>query len=382
MAYAILRVGKLKTPGNAGGLNKHLTRTMDVPNADPELAIYNSRPIGSSNLNADIEKRIIESGAKVRGDSVRAVEFLMTASPEHFNYRKNIDEKGKVGLKGNIENWKTFEQESIKWLQDRYGKENVVNVTIHKDEQTPHIHAVIVPIYQKDGENRLSAKEALGGQQKMREMQSSFANVHAEKGLKRGIEGSKMEHTDIQDYYAQVKNFKSMPQEKITINLPTPKIELEAPELNKIKMMKETPVEYKIRQEGLIRDDLLGYNKEVSEHLQKKITELMKPVNLMHEMKQEVENIKGQMKGLEGQVKKLEIEKQEFKKEKVSTKMLLEGVMSGKVELSELKKATEQIPKEGNKREEQIYQILKTAGIEVKTPEIKQENKRNTGISL
>ena len=41
-----------------------------------------------------------------------------------------------------------------------FGQENIVRFTVHRDEKTPHIHCVFVPITQ-DG--RLSAKDYVGG---------------------------------------------------------------------------------------------------------------------------------------------------------------------------------------------------------------------------
>ncbi|MCH3737880.1 plasmid recombination protein, partial [Campylobacter coli] len=39
---------------------------------------------------------------------------------------------------------------------EKYGKENVISAMVHKDETTPHLHLLIVPLT-KDG--RLCAKE-------------------------------------------------------------------------------------------------------------------------------------------------------------------------------------------------------------------------------
>ena len=82
--YAVLRVAKLKTAGAISGLNAHLTREMDVPNADPSKAHLNQRIVGSDNLNLDVQNRILEAGCKVRKDSVLAVQFVLTATGEHF----------------------------------------------------------------------------------------------------------------------------------------------------------------------------------------------------------------------------------------------------------------------------------------------------------
>ncbi|OZI09570.1 mobilization protein, partial [Siphonobacter sp. BAB-5385] len=164
MAFAIMRTAKLSSAGSIGGLNNHLERKMEVPNADQQLQGYNSRPVGSGDLWADINTRLQQAGIdKVRANGVYGVEFLLTASPEAFNYQKTVDASGKVGLRGNVELWKNFEARSKEWLEENFGKVNLVNFTVHKDEQTPHIHAVIVPITQGKKGNKLSARDVIGG---------------------------------------------------------------------------------------------------------------------------------------------------------------------------------------------------------------------------
>jgi len=203
MGFAILRTAKLTTAGNIGGLNAHLTRSMEVPNADPDLANYNSRPIGSADLWRDVRQRIEQSGAKVRTNSVLAVEHLITASPELFNYRV-IETEGKKKLHGNVDAWKEFEKSAQKWLIERYGRENVVNFTVHKDESNPHIHAVVVPILN----GKLNCRAFLGGREKLSEMQTSFAKSVEHIGLQRGIEGSKAKHMDIKDFHGMAQEAK------------------------------------------------------------------------------------------------------------------------------------------------------------------------------
>ena len=240
MAFAILRVAKIKSAGGAGGLSAHIERTMDVPNADAELRSYNQRQIGSGDLWSDIRKKLEDNEiTDVRKNGVYALEFLMTASPEHFNFRKDYDEQGKVILRGNIKNWKDFAFNSMDWLQKEFGKNNIVNFTLHLDEQTPHIHAVVVPLvnskktkqvknsetlekmlnkeYREVPIKKLSAKSFIDGRATLRGLQDSFADIHKESGLKRGIEGSKATHTEVKEFYASIKNNPSLENETLKL---------------------------------------------------------------------------------------------------------------------------------------------------------------------
>lgn len=252
MSFAILRTEKLKTKGNVGGLNAHLTRTMDVPNADPDLAKYNSRPIGSADLNQDIQKRLQEAGiTTTRKNGVLGVEHLITASPEAFNYHVEKNDKGEKGLKGNVAKWKEFEEKSLEWLSERYGRKNIVNFTVHKDESTPHIHAIVVPI---DSKGNLNCKSYLGGRDKMREMQTSFAQKVQHIGLERGIEGSKAIHQDVKRFYEVIK------QQAQFVSLE--KIEVKAPEKGALFGYKQDPAE-------LAREETERVNKLIQEAAQK-----------------------------------------------------------------------------------------------------------------
>jgi Plasmid recombination enzyme len=240
MSFAVLRVAKIKSAGGAGGLSAHLERTMDVPNADKELRHYNQRVIGSGDLWSDIKKKLEDNHiTDVRKNGVYAIEILMTASPEHFNFRKDQDEEGKAILKGNSKNWNDFSINSMKWLEKEFGRFNIVNFTTHLDEQTPHIHAVVVPLvdtgktrevknneimqkmlhseYRQDPIRKLSAKSFIDGRTALRGLQDTFAEVHKENGLKRGLEGSKAKHTTVKEFYASIKNNPSLKDETLRL---------------------------------------------------------------------------------------------------------------------------------------------------------------------
>ena len=219
MPYAILRIAKLGSHGAIGGAGEHIHRQRHTPNADPELARYNKRLVGSTDLMNDISARLEELNITPRKNAVLAVEHLITASPEFFNYKRTILPDGSVGLQGKTKLLAEFEQRTLAWLQQQYGAKNVVSVVVHKDEKSPHIHAVIVPIITKEiavtrktkktpdrisrSETRtvLAARELFGERHQLRQMQTSFAQHMQELGLSRGLEGSKAEHTTVKDFY-------------------------------------------------------------------------------------------------------------------------------------------------------------------------------------
>ena len=77
----------------------------------------------------------------------------------------------------------------------------------------------MVPI---DPKVKLNCRHYLGGREKMRDLQTSFAQKVEHLGLERGIEGSKAKHQDIKRFYEIIKHEPQF--------LSLPKIEVKAPE--------------------------------------------------------------------------------------------------------------------------------------------------------
>lgn len=185
-SFAILRTKKLKTFGNIAGSLSHNYRTRDTPNADVSRT-HDNRHTRKTAQQAEsaIRARIPE---KRRKDAVLCVEYLITASPDWSGWTDDRKEN--------------YFREALDWLKERHGAENVCAVTIHEDESTPHLVAYVVPI--KD--NKLNCKHFLGGREKLRDMQTSFANRVSRFDLSRGVEGSRAHHTTIKQYYADINN--------------------------------------------------------------------------------------------------------------------------------------------------------------------------------
>ena len=186
--FAIMRCKKLASMGSVAGALRHCYRERETPNADPERTPTNEHAAATSTDQAMGRMRALLP-EKRRRDAVLAVEYLMTASPEWWQEasRKQQDK---------------FFRRSRQWLADKYGADRVVTSTIHRDETSPHLSAFVVPLT-RDG--RLSAREFVGGRQKMRDDQTSYAAAVADLGLSRGIEGSRARHQSIRDYYAALK---------------------------------------------------------------------------------------------------------------------------------------------------------------------------------
>lgn len=189
MGYAILRTKKLKTIGNVGALLQHIQRARFTPNANPEKE-HVPLTTGDGLLKA---KACIEQHKTPKKDSAVAVEVMMTMSPEDGI---RLKENGKVDA------WATA---NVQWLERTFGHGAITHAELHLDETTPHIHAIVQPI---DDKNRLNVNQFIGGQkgrEKLRKMQTDYAEAMKEFGLERGIEGSRARHENVQRFYGAVE---------------------------------------------------------------------------------------------------------------------------------------------------------------------------------
>ncbi|MDO5311307.1 MAG: MobV family relaxase, partial [Clostridia bacterium] len=211
-------------------------------NADPEKANLNEELVSMKSetpegkeitltINQAIRKRLNEAGIKkVRKDQNTAIEIILTGSPETMN---NLSE----------EDLKKWVEESMKWAGKQWGKDNIVSAVLHRDEKTPHIHIILVPLvtgqsrrtaskekklaqqgitkknYNVNNERlRLSANEVYT-QPRLYGYHTSYAKEVGEKyGLQRGVQaevGSKKKHQTSEEYNRQLERERREQQELI-----------------------------------------------------------------------------------------------------------------------------------------------------------------------
>lgn len=180
--FAIMRMKKIKSAAALVGSLKHDTREWMPKNADPKRLSENDYTASTEQALSKYTHLLPE---KVRKNAVHAVEIVLTASPEWFDSasEKKVHE---------------FGMRSRKWLHEVFGKENELLCALHKDEKTPHFHAVFMPLV--DG--NLNAKSLIGGSRnRMRELQDDFyAKVGQPLGMTRGVRNEAVRHTEPKEY--------------------------------------------------------------------------------------------------------------------------------------------------------------------------------------
>jgi hypothetical protein len=208
---AICRVNKITAQGSARGKTDHNYRLREVANADKERSSLNREYVNieQTPIWELCHERIKDAGIKraVRADAVRGIEFILTASPEYFKK----DAKGLCqDVRGN-----EWLMANLKFMKERYGK-NLVAFTLHQDEKTPHVHAIVVPI---TPENRLSAK-TLFNPKTLRQLQTDYARAMKPLGLERGVEYSTAIHQDMRKLYGAEKQAYQLVDTPIEIQKP------------------------------------------------------------------------------------------------------------------------------------------------------------------
>ena len=208
MGMAILRVKKLKHYANIAASLEHCFRERETHNADGSRTnqtrhyFLTTTDEALEYFRANIPETV--NGKKRRADAVRCIEFVLTASPDFF----------KAASKGTKEEWIN---RSVGFLENKFGKKNIVVCSLHEDETTPHLSAFVMP-YTQDG--KLCAKSFLGGRDKLSKLQDEYHNAVADLGLQRGIRGSKAHHRTIAQYYTGLNELAAAPQPKPVFRLP------------------------------------------------------------------------------------------------------------------------------------------------------------------
>jgi hypothetical protein len=225
MAYAILRTAKISSMGQLATSAQHTFREREVENANAQETPLNEiEGAGSTEALLDaIKARLSLVETRSMTKPVICIEYMITASPEAFSRHQ-----------GYIPDDTQYFEDAKKWLKERHGVDNVVSCVVHTDEQTPHLVAYVVPLVEREAKTRkrsvivgkdeqgkpiretkeftekgsisLCAKEFLGGREKLRTMQTDFAEKVGNKyGLDRGKERSTAKHQTVRAFYAVIE---------------------------------------------------------------------------------------------------------------------------------------------------------------------------------
>lgn len=185
MPYAIMRFAKRKG-GPASALEKHHERKKEKyasnPDIDRERSELNYHLVEPRlKYYGEIQTRIEQAQkenpkCKVRKDSVKFIDTIITASPEKV---------------------RRYFERALKFLQQEVGTKNIFSAVVHMDELNPHMHLCFVPLTE---DHRLSAKEVIGSRDKLVQWLDKFHDYMSEEfpELERGQAATDMNTRHVQ----------------------------------------------------------------------------------------------------------------------------------------------------------------------------------------
>ncbi|PCH94023.1 MAG: hypothetical protein COB83_12660 [Gammaproteobacteria bacterium] len=228
--FAIFRLKKLHMD-ILNAVHAHNQRLIPVPHINTTPKFKNIRWTfdGSNKTTKQLVSQHLAKfpTMRVQKNSVVANELMLTASPEFFDGKS----------KKQVNQWiKT----NYKWLKRKFG-DNLLEISVHYDEQTIHAHATLSMVASKTKKKRrtkaqilanMSAKtytnaslcsNSIFNRKGLKLIQTEYAEAMSVFGLKRGRRQSGATHKEVKTYHAEVQEL-----DKVKFELTKAKIELHA----------------------------------------------------------------------------------------------------------------------------------------------------------
>jgi hypothetical protein len=189
-SFGIMRTAKIKTMGNMGASLQHTFRERETPNANDEKLKDNTVLVGGTNSRGVLAAWKTRAPEKIRSNAVHGLEYFIGGSPERMKEMS-------------IEEQDAYFEDALDWIKERHGEDNVLSAVVHRDETTPHMTVMTIPL---DKRGKLNARSFVGNKKALSDLQTSFAETVSEQyGLRRGIKGSAARHERVQRVHGLLK---------------------------------------------------------------------------------------------------------------------------------------------------------------------------------
>ena len=248
MSYAIIRNTKYKRE-NLKGIFRHNERrnkNYSNENIDKEKSYLNyslKSPQYSYEKEFDRIREKYNLKGQIKTVSNIACEYIITSDHDYF---ENIGEK----------ETKRFFETAYKFVCEYkdLGEKYIMSATVHRDEQTPHMHLIFLPVVHttdKKGNpiDKLACSEFWKAKDSYRQLQNAFYKYMVENGfdLQRGLpkEETNREHYSVEEF-KKITNFKQTKDILKNMKLELPDV----PEIDDIKIARWS----KKRDEKILED--------------------------------------------------------------------------------------------------------------------------------
>ena len=317
--YAILRVEPIMTIPDLAQIGSHNKREKKAYQSNPnikleltknniELVPLNVKYVkGFDELTKEYKKEHDERMKTERANrkkryhemlnsskNVVADELVMTAS---HNFFKDMSRE-------QIKDWADTCMEFV-YNDLGYKKEQILHATVHLDEETPHVHCVVVPLVKKYDKRTnterytISKKQYIKDKIQLSHLQDLYHKRLTDKGydLERGIKGSDNKHIKIKEYKQLTKKLNH------ELNVKNDRFD---------KAMNDFEEKMKTTKQTLIIDkEFVKVKKDTFESMNNVINESKKVM----ELQPKLQTIFNEVDNYANSYKSLEKENQKYKKE-------------------------------------------------------------------
>lgn len=227
----VLRVEPIKNIHQIRGVDEHNKRldkekkSVNFYKADNTK--FNKILIGSDDVVNDVNA-ILKQYKKAHAKTNIAAELVLSASPEFFD---EIAPQWRDGIY--TKKFNEWVEANTNFLKQKYP--GIASANLHLDEQTPHIHAIVVPLdtYEisyrrgKKTDTRIAYNRIFGDDMsviaearktqnseltKLGKLQSEYAESMKIFDLHRGVRSSRASHTNVQEWLKELnKKLESLP---------------------------------------------------------------------------------------------------------------------------------------------------------------------------
>ena len=172
MAYAIMRWGKIKF-GEVANAEYHQKTELHTNCEHPEMrdSNFTVKQFEDETLRQTVKRFMLQqqeqTGRKLRKDATVLVDFVFTFSPE---------------MTGKIDMQKWVDA-NIVWLKNEFGAKNLLRFDMHWHESTPHLHAFVLPL---DDKNKFLFKHYVRHISQLVGLQDRYAEAMKPFDLERG----------------------------------------------------------------------------------------------------------------------------------------------------------------------------------------------------
>jgi len=244
-------------------MQNHNLREFNSPkkNIDSSRSRLNYTLWGCENFKETIQKRVdfvqAQQTRKIRKDCPTSLEYVISASKDFFNGQDNRE----------------YFEFAMAYIRKRHGDQNIVSAVVHLDEETPHMHVVVVPVRETEKGFKLDPKSFMTPKE-LTKLQTDFHKQVGKKfGLDRGEFDSEATHQTTEEHNKQLQKENRELEKQIA-----EKKELAA-ELDKLvgEEFKAPKMQYELATvKEKLTLDFDGYGKRVADDVIKQLNPIFK----------------------------------------------------------------------------------------------------------